>query len=59
MKFLKDGTKVVYNAFVNHIDCAMPWSTLEKEEGATRGMIRVRQATLSIDSNGIARATPG
>lgn len=45
--------------YVNHIECAMPWSTMEKEEGATRGMIRVRQATLSIDSNGIARATPG
>ena len=44
--------------YVNHIDCQIPWSTMEKDEGPTRGMIRVRQADLYIDKNGIALATP-
>lgn len=44
--------------YINHIDCRMPWSTMERDEGATRGMIRVRHADLLIDKSGIAHATP-
>lgn len=43
---------------IHHIDCQMPWSTMERDEGATRGMIRVRHADLFIDRARIARVTP-
>lgn len=44
--------------YVNHINCQLPWNTMEKAEGATRGLIRVSGCSLLIDKEGIAHITP-
>lgn len=44
--------------YIHHIDAQCPWSTRELPEGSTRGMIRLRNADLTIDKDGVATITP-
>ena len=44
--------------YINHIEANIPWSTRELPEGATRGMIRLRNADISIDASGVATINP-
>lgn len=44
--------------YIHHIDAHCPWSTRELPEGSTRGMIRLRNADISIDKEGVATITP-
>ncbi len=44
--------------YVNHIDAQMGFSTRELEAGSTRGMLRFRNVSLTIDETGTAILTP-
>lgn len=43
--------------YVEHIDARMGFSTRELEEGSTRGMLRFRNVTMTIDETGTAILT--
>ena len=41
--------------YVNHVDCAIPWSTKETPENShTKGSIKVKEVLLTIDENNCA-----
>ncbi len=38
--------------YVNHVDCSTPWTTREQPDNpSTKGAIRIKRGTLSIDAN--------
>jgi len=41
--------------YVHHVDCNTPWTTREQPDNpSTKGAIRIKRGTLSIDAQGIA-----
>lgn len=41
--------------YVDHVDCTVPWSTKETPDNpATKGAIKIKNATLVIDENNCA-----
>lgn len=44
--------------YINHIDSNIPWSTRELPEGATRGMIRLKNGDITIAADGTATINP-
>ncbi len=43
--------------YLRHVTANAPWSTHEKSEGSTKGMMRFRNCSLRIDANGEAAIT--
>lgn len=44
--------------YLNHIDCTAPWTTRETPDNpSTKGSLRIRRGTISIDAEGVATIT--
>jgi hypothetical protein len=52
---LKTGGKTYY---VSHFESTQGFETMEKDEGSTRGLLRIRRADLRIEAGGHAFITP-